>query len=219
MFRLVPFAFLLLLAAGASAQSILASSADGRSFVLAEDGTWTEIERPAPLPPPPEPERMVQIGPPPAPAPARTVVGGDGAYSVRLDASRWRESPSLVPGESDLSYQLPFGAGFATTIYEVTTIPLPTIREIVLANAREGMGATVEILSEKKVTVPGGTGLRLEFSAVAAGIDVTMTNTMYSGDWGTLQVITWTSNNVLDRYRDELLRFQDAITIQPASGE
>ncbi|MEM6328317.1 MAG: hypothetical protein AAF791_14475 [Bacteroidota bacterium] len=207
----------LLAAVTAQAQPISAVTDDGRSVWLHEDGTWTFagpdgeiiIETPAP---PPEPERVGP--PPPPPMPPVTVPGGDGVYTLRYDASRWNVAPDLIPGESEHSFQLPFGAGFAATIFEVTEFPLPTVRNIVLTNAEEGMGGQVEVISETPVKSNGAVGKRLEFRVVTAeGIDVTMINTMYSGAWGTLQVVTWTTTPLMDRYSRDLQRFQDGIRI------
>ena len=223
--RLSVLALLALLAGSASAQDIRATTDDGRTVLLRADGTWTfeitrltqredEIVVDLSAPPP----GQGNAGPPPPPMPPRTLLGGDGAYQIRYDASRWSEAPNLIPGESEYGFKLPFGAGFAATIYEVMSIPIPTMREIVLSNARQGIGGNVTVVNEEHVKVPGGgKALRLEFRVISPeGLDVTMVNLMHSNEQGTLQVVTWTTTDLMERYRDELRRFQDGLSIPSA---
>ena len=226
--RFIVLIGLALLAGPSFAQSIRATTEDGRTVLLRPDGTWTFEVRQVGEPGEEEAEIVVDLDvpstdervprPPPPPRPAQTLVGGDGAYQIRYDASRWSETQDLVPGESEFSFKLPYGAGYATTIYEVSAIPVSAMRGIVLQNAREGMNGDITVVSEEPVAVPGGgEALRLEYRVVTAeGLDVTMSNLMHSDEAGTLQVVTWTTTDLMDRYRDELRRFQDGLSIPSA---
>lgn len=224
--RLPLLVLCLTLASGVAAQDapppaeppVRAITQDGRVVLLYADGTWEEDGNGSPTPPPPEPEAVVvteEPAPPapPRPMPPRTVTGGGGYYQIRYDASRWRESPDMNPAEFDLSYQLPYGAGLAATIFEIAPIELPVIRDIVIENARQEGAAQVEVIDERKAKVAGGEMLRLTLRLNVNGLDVTMVNSMHSSERGTLQVITWTSTALWEQYRDELMRFQDAVEI------
>ena len=214
------FCLALLITGSASAQT-RATTDDGRTVWLHDDGTWSStppdeivadfdaIETGAPPSPAPSP------APPPPPMPPRTITGGGGVYEVRYDASRWKRAEGLADG-AEHGFQLPYGAGYAAIIYEVTQFPPSAMREIILENARVGTGSDVEVVSEQALSEGR---YRIEYRlSPAAGADVTMINTIHSSAEGSIQVVTWTATSVLERFRDELERFQSGVRFVSAGG-
>ena len=101
------------------------------------------------------------------------------------------------------------------TLYEITPFPIDVMRNLVLDRASSS--GTVDLLREEDVEVDGGSVRRLEFEVTTdAGLSIAFINSIHSDERGTLQVITWAATAVYDRFRDELLRFQDGLTLLPA---
>ena len=203
-------------------RTIEAATDDGRIALLHPDGTWSWKDGtplppapPAPPAPPPPAPPTRSAEPPPPGAPPRTLSGSMGTYTLRYDASRWSRAREVLNAEAEYQLALPFGAGYAITIFEVTPYPLDVMRDLVLENASSS--GTVELLREDDVEVEGGAVRRVEFEVVTdVGLAVTFINSFHSSEEGTLQVVTWTSTAVYDRFRDELLRFHDGLTLLSA---
>ena len=206
--------------ANAIPRDIEATTDDGRVVLLHPDGTWswadgTPLPPPPPAPPAPPPPRSSGPPPPPPPAPPRTLTSSSGTYALRYDASRWSQSREVLNAEAEYQLVLPFSAGYGMTLYEITPFPIDVMRNLVLDRASSS--GTVDLLREEDVEVDGGSVRRLEFEVTTdAGLSIVFINSIHSDERGTLQVITWAATAVYDRFRDELLRFQDGLTLLPA---
>ena len=190
-------------------QPVRATTEDGRAILVYADGTW-RLDRSAPSPGPPPP------APPPPPPPAsvelRTLESASGRYSIEFDPSKWSRTASTNPA-SEFELALPFSAAAALTIYEAFPMTDKELRDVVIANARAA-STGFQVLSERSVRVPGGSGIQVEFEGVAEnGVRFLFITSVFGDDEGALQVTTYTSASNRDRQRPEMLRFHEGVRL------
>ena len=219
-------------AAPALAQSpsepVRATTEDGRRILVYGDGTWRLDRQPSPAgragetPPPPPveaPPPAPPAPPPPAGASSRTLTSASGAYSVAYDPTVWSNPRSRINEDAEFELTLPFGAGYAITIYEAFPATSKQVRDVVIANAQQGIAGLVEVRSERAIRVPGGEGVQVEFEALADnGLEFVFITSAFGTSEGSLQVTTFTAKSAVERHRAEMLRFHEGVRLAKAGG-
>ena len=159
--------------------------------------------------------------PPPAPpAPAvRTLTSASGTYSLDYDPTVWSTPRSRVNDDAEFELTLPFGAGYALSIYEAFPASSKQVRDIVIANAQEGLGR-LDVRAERPIRVPvRGEGIQIEFEvASSGGLDFVFITSAFGTSEGSLQVTTFTAKSAIERHRAEMLRFHEGVRLAKAGG-
>jgi hypothetical protein len=97
-------------------------------------------------------------------------------------------------------------------ISERTGMPLETLKEVVITNAKK-VASTVTILFEELRNVNGVEVLHLKLDLMAKGIPFIFYGYYYSSDLGSFQVTTYTAKNLFDEYESDFLNFLNGMTI------
>ena len=99
---------------------------------------------------------------------------------------------------------------FAMLISEKTPIPLETLKDIALQNARNA-APDVKIVRQEFRNVNGIKVLMLEMAGTIKGIKFTYYGYYYSNDNGTIQLLTYTGSNLFDDYFKDIELFLNGL--------
>lgn len=148
-----------------------------------------------------------------ASAAPETYASEEGHFGIRVDPDRWVAiSARELNEEAEFGFQHVDGDAYALVISEKVGMPLSTLREVVVENLRSA-SSELRIVEEETRTVNGREILRLVVDASVDGIPIRYHGHYYSGDEGTLQVMTWTSQNLYGEYREDLTALLDGLEI------
>ena len=134
-----------------------------------------------------------------------------GRAAVWYDPAKWKETKSTDPGRRNFSHSS--GDGYASIISERIEIPVEKLREIALSNARQA-APDVRIVEEQKRRVNGTDVVLLRMEGSTTGIKFTYLGYYYGGTVGTLQVITWTGQNLFSEYRKDFEEFLNGLRLK-----
>jgi len=177
---------------------IKAITETGDEVVLYNDGTWVylgdEDTEPSIIPLNPEPFQK------PATASfllksSRTPVG------FWLDPKKWSFEKGEINADAEYQLQLRNGDLYGMVITEKVPIPIETLKIVALNNGR-AVAPDLTIVKEEYRTVNDLRVLFLQMDGTIQGIEFSYYGYYYSDDHGSLQFLTYTSQNLLDEYRD-----------------
>lgn len=181
-------------------EPIHAATKDGRAFLLLADGTWREesnAEKALPI-------RELGVG-------EASIKGKRGKYAVFYMDKFWKAKPA-DEDPWDIQFSSKDGDGYGGVIFERTEVPIDTLRAIALANAQKA-APDAEIVEEAEVSVNGKKLLRLQMKGTVQKIKFVYFGYYGSGDWGTVQFITYTSANLFREYKPHFEKLLDGLVI------
>lgn len=195
------FRLVLMLLASAPAlhaqAAVRATRSDGGRVLLFSDGTWR-----------PDTARSSLTGEGgsftrPA-ADSATLDLGHGAV-LHYDPAKWQLGQASSPGRHQLEHVS--GDGYAMSISERITMPLSSLKAIVLKNA-QAAAPDAEITMDQARVVNGVPVTAMQLTGTAHGIPFRYFGYYYAGKAGTLQLITFTGASLFSEYEadfEELL--------------
>ncbi|MGC4072977.1 MAG: hypothetical protein QM760_10730 [Nibricoccus sp.] len=187
-----------------AAPPIQAKTDDGRVVLLKEDGTWA-FATPAPA------KKSAAAGT------TSKAAGKRDAYTVAYNSKQWR----VRKGDQDpvdLKFTTSDGDGYAMAIYERLTIPVETLLEVALQNAIEA-APDAEIVAQEKVQINGREFVRLKIRGTIQNIKFLYYGIYGSGDWGTIQLICYTGENLYPEYKKRFEELHSGLEIAPVPTE
>jgi hypothetical protein len=196
--------FALLLAAPLAAQET-AVTPSGEKVILNPDGTWkydTSRGGAKALP-----NEFVR----PAIATAKEAINR-GKSTLYYDPKKWKPKESDEAGRSAFVHVE--GDGYAMVISERMEISLEALKNVAVVNARK-VAPDVKITAEEKRRVNGKNLLALQMSGTIEGIPFAYYGYYYTGKEGTVQVIAFTTQNLLNEYRADFEDFLNGLAIEP----
>lgn len=117
-----------------------------------------------------------------------------------LDSKKW----TIEKGKGDdaYEYQLTLNQGdlYAMMITEQVEIPLESLKDIALENARD-VAPDVYVVKEEYRMVNGLRVLMLQMNGTLSGIKFSYYGYYFSSEKGTIQFIGYTSQNLLSKYQ------------------
>lgn len=147
------------------------------------------------------------------------LTGKHGTYSIEFDAAKWEYDPETMADE-EFSFTHIDGDVFAMIIPERLPMSKKLLREVVVDNMRSAC-TTFRILHEGSKTVRGVEVLCLTISGTVEGMPLIYHGYYYTGNAGTIQVVTYTGQSLFDDYRADMDAFLNGLVIftgeQPAS--
>ena len=127
-----------------------------------------------------------------------------GAAIIRYEASGWEEQATDIVGARQFFNES--DSFFIILIDEASQIPIDSMPDIALINARENVTDVTEIRRGER-NVNGNRFTFIEYSASASGFDVTYLGFFYSDTSGTLQIVGWSTSNIFENTRGKVERF------------
>jgi hypothetical protein len=178
----------------------------GKEVILYPDGTWKYITESTIRPS----QKVSYIKPPSA---TKFIKTERGNFGVWYDESKWKKAGKPDP-EGKLYFQLIGEDGYVMVIAEGIEMPITTLKEVVLENAQKAAEDARIILEEKRV-VNGREILCLRINGTLKQVPFAYYGYYYGGKEGTIQVITYTSQNLLKKYEQVFTEFLNGLVISP----
>jgi hypothetical protein len=116
-----------------------------------------------------------------------------------LNPKLWSFKKATDNPEAEYELQLKEGDLYGMIVTEKVEIPLETLRSIALENARDA-SPDIKIIKEEYRIVNGVRILFIQLKGTTQGIKFSYYGYYYSSSRGTVQFITYTSQNLLDSY-------------------
>ena len=203
-----PFlALLLLLSAVSTAVSqapVKARTESGKEVVLSPDGTWKYVTEPDAHS---RPSSVMT-----RPAAARTEFKAKyGGFSVWYDDTKWVQA-AREDEEGRIEFKLKRGDGYAVAIVEELSIPIATLKELALENARSAAPDTKVIFEEMR-TVNGKQVLCMRMDGTVKGIPFRYFGYYYGGKHGSIQLLTFTGTQIFAKYEQDFAEFLNGLEI------
>lgn len=195
---LLSLAFMLLLLAASETQAVnevhRLNTGNGRTAVLFDDGTWAYLSD------------LDTSGS--SSSGMITASDSRNIVSVTYDNDTWTRfpDPRTLSPDASLAFSHREGDAYALVIAERTPIPVKSLSNMVLENAR-AVASDARIISSEPGTVNGEQGLFVDVEATVNSIPIRYHNLVWSGDEGSVQVITFSSQNLFEEYRPDFDRF------------
>ena len=177
------------------AQDIQAKTNDGRSVILKADGTWQYAGQKEPLA-----GDDLRYYKKPASSTASLALKSD-KMTIWYNPTTWIQQQSDDPTKMIFAHK--DGDVYALIIAERMAISEDALKAIAIKNARN-VASDVNIVFEEHRIVNGVNLLCLKMVCTIQGIELIYYAYYYAGKAGTLQVITYTSPNLLGEYEQQM---------------
>jgi hypothetical protein len=191
------FTIALIVVSGFTQAQIKAITENGEEVVLFQNGQWEYVESGEVV------DEVILMNPVKFIRPTtstfllKSTKLNVGTY---LDSKKW----TIEKGKGDdaFEYQLTLNQGdlYAMMITEQVEIPLESLKEIALDNARD-VAPDVYVVKEEYRMVNGLRVLMLQMNGTLSGIKFSYYGYYFSSEKGTIQFIGYTSQNLLAKYQ------------------
>lgn len=121
---------------------------------------------------------------------------------VYLNPKIWSFKKATDNPEAEFELQLKGEDLYGMIITEKIEIPLETLKSVALENGKAA-APDLKIVNEEYRTVNGLKVLLLQLNGTMQGIKFSYYGYYFSSSYGTIQFITYTSQNLLDSYKPE----------------
>ena len=186
-------------------QDIRATTEDGRNVVLKKDGTYSFVE---PSKTPVSTGKQLSYV---KPAKSTAVFRPKGdKFLVWYDPSLWQEKKD---GKSDKpSFRHKDGDIGAMVLAERIQIPLSTLKDLAIDNAREA-APDARVVSQENRVVNGRTVLCMKIQGTIQGIGFVYLGYYYAGQGGLIQHLTYAPLNLFSEYEKDMTDFLNGLVI------
>lgn len=116
-----------------------------------------------------------------------------------LDPKKWSFKKAANNEDAEYELQLRDGDLYGMIITEKVEIPLEALKDIAIENGR-AVAPDLKIVKEEYRTVNGAKVLLIQMNGTTQGIKFSYYGYYYSNSNGTIQFVTYTSQNLLDTY-------------------
>ncbi len=132
---------------------------------------------------------------------------------VWINAKKWSfTKPSDESASAEYEFKLKGEDAYAMLIAERIEVPLENLKHIALQNA-QNVAPDIKIVFEEMRKVNNKDVLCLQMEGTIQGIKFVYFGYYYSDENGSLQLITYTSNNLFKKYKSSLQSFLNGIVI------
>jgi len=199
------FSSLLLVIAASAAISqtaIKARTETGKEVILSPDGTWKYAPEASPT----------TSSTASKPAEAKTLFKRpQGNFGIWYDNEKWTIVDD-ADNEGRVHFKLRRGDAYAFVLIEEISIPISTPREVALENAKAA-APDARIIFEENRTVNKTQVLCMKIEGTVKGIPFRYYGYYYGGKQGTIQVLTFTGQDLFAKYEQEFTDFLNGLEI------
>jgi hypothetical protein len=181
--------------------ALRARTQDGRTVILHADGTWKFYDDGTAQDPGAPDDSKVK-------APSRAtkkVSDPKGLVDLWYAPDKWTAYPRPEKLSPDASFALIHKTkdAYALGIIERISMPLKTLKRIAVDNARN-VAPDAEVVLEEEREINGNDAAIMGITGTIDGIPFRYHNFYWTGEKGSVQVITYTSQNLFEEYIDDL---------------
>jgi len=189
-----------------------ATTTDGKTVILNDDGTWRYQEKPL---------AAIEFNDSlltkyKKPATAKTLLKSERTdHAIWYNSLKW-STVDLKPTEAtEYVFKLKDKDGYCITVVEKIEMPIENFREIMLKNLRMRGAEAIDIIKEEYRMVNGTRVLHIQFNASANGVKFSYTGYYYSNEKGTTQLLCYTSKNLFSEYKQEFENMLNGFVVIP----
>ncbi len=196
-----------------AAEGTYATTEDGQGVILYTNGTWAFKSIPAQSKAATiknRKERKVNTSD--ADVPATIFRGKKGIYKIAYNGTLWKKKKSKN-GDAEIQLEYKGGNGFAMLIFDRTPIPLDKLKQQAITNMNSVV-SQVEIVSEEKKQINGYKAIQLKINSIIEEAPISYLNYYVTGDWGTIQFVSYTAATLMPDYEDDFLDLLDGLTLK-----
>ncbi|MHC1725003.1 MAG: hypothetical protein AB9866_03085 [Syntrophobacteraceae bacterium] len=187
----------------AYSQDLRAKTGDGRQVVLKSDGTWKFMDAK------PSEESSGTYQRSESAKSVYNVKGGKVAFF--FDPTKWIQKKSDDPNK--VTFEHREGDVYGMLIAERIAIPVSKLRELALKNAQTA-APDIKVVKEENRTVNGTNILCMQMDGTIEGINFTYFGYYYAGKSGTIQLLTYTSQNLFQESQPEMSEFLNGLEVK-----
>jgi hypothetical protein len=210
----------------AHSQQIKAKTEDGKDVILYPNGTWQFVKTEEPPPPPasgktqPPPAQAPPATPGMTPAGAKKVVTGKrGTYELRYDETKWKVAQIKFNPAAEFCFIHTAGDAYAMIIDETMQMPLDMLKTMAWENVKKTV-PDVHITDEGKKTINNNEVLYMKMEGTSQMKPVTYLGYYYTGNGGTIQLITYAAQDILTKIETDMVDFLNGFAMEnPAQQE
>jgi hypothetical protein len=125
---------------------------------------------------------------------------------IWLNPKEWNFSKNTVNESAEFQFQKKDEDLYGMLISEKMQIPVETLKDIALENAKKA-APDIKVIKEEYRNVNGIKVLMMQLSGTMQGIKFVYYGYYYSNSNGTIQLVTYTGENLLDEYKDDIELF------------
>jgi hypothetical protein len=183
-------------------ESLRAKTQDGRTVILHADGSWTFLKKEAPVPVAPDAPKDNRVNAPKRAS--KKVSDPRGLVELWYAPGKWTAYPKPERLSPDASFALIHKTkdAYALGIIERISMPLETLKKIAVDNAKN-VAPDAEVVLDEERQINGSTASIMGITGTIDGIPFRYHSFYWTGEKGSVQVITYTSQNLFAEYHDD----------------
>jgi hypothetical protein len=117
------------------------------------------------------------------------------SMGVWIDNKKWQFKKAIKNDEAEYEFQSKQGDLYAMLISEKIEIPIESLKKIAIDNAKQA-APDIQVIKEEYRTVNGNKVLLMQMQGTITGIKFVYYGYYYSNEKGTIQLISYTSQNL-----------------------
>lgn len=134
----------------------------------------------------------------------RKINGFDNLYEVWYDNNKWqRLTPAEINAEADIALKLLDGDVYAMILFEEMEIPVENLANIAVSNA-VAAAPDVVVTGKEYRKVNDNTVIWMRMEGSPQGMKIVYYSYYCSNSKGSLQFVTFTGQNIIDRYQKDI---------------
>jgi hypothetical protein len=188
-------------------QEIKAKTEDGKDVILYPDGTWHYLKAAEPQSLPPD------IKPQPS---KKLIKGKRGVYGIWIDENKWRISEDKFNPAAEFCFAHTGRDAYAMIIDETIQMPLEVLKNAALESTKK-TAPDAQIIFEEKRTINTNEVLYMKMKGTVQSIPFTYLGYYYAGKAGTIQLITYTAQDLFDKFEADFIDFLNGFEVNTPS--
>jgi hypothetical protein len=129
---------------------------------------------------------------------------------IWINPKDWSFTKSASNEDAEFQFQKKGEDLYAMLIAEKIEIPLEALKNIALQNAKTA-STDIKVVNEEYRNVNGIKVLMMHMAGTVQGMKIVYCGYYYSNDSGTIQLLTYTSENLLKNYHDDIETFLNGL--------
>ncbi len=203
----------LLLPAPALLAQQTATTKDGKTVLLNDDGTWVYQTEATGSKTQFNDSLLTKYNKPTA---AKTLLKSERTdHALWYNETKWSKSDMKPSEATEFLLKLKDQDGYCITVVEKIEIPIENFSAIVLKSMKMRGAENVVVEKEEFRIVNGKRVLFMQFNATTSGMTFTYAGYYYSNESGTSQILCYTSKNLFGQYKQDFMNMLNGFVVVP----
>ena len=134
------------------------------------------------------------------------------SVGINFNPKKWSFKKSTSNKDAEYSFQLKDNDAYGMMITERIEVPLESLKNIALENARN-IAPDIKAVKEEYRNVNGVTVLFMQLNGTTQGIKFTYLGYYFSNEKGTVQLVSYTPQSLLNEYKTQLMELLNGLVV------